>query len=167
VYGAIPADLCALIEPVVEDHGCELVDVDVQRGHPGMLRITIDSEFCDGQVAVGKLAAVSREIETQLDASDWMASSYQLEVTSPGLDRVLGRPKDFEAALASGSEVKLKTRRPQNGRRRFKGVLKAFENGTVRVECDGVEFAIEFDEIEKANTIYKFTSADFKGRASD
>ena len=167
MYGAIPVDLCALIEPVVEDHGFELVDVDVQRGHPGMLRITIDTEAGDGNIPVGKLASVSREIETQLDTSDWMASAYALEVTSPGLDRVLGRPKDFEAALALGSEVKLKTKRPQNGRRRFKGVLKAFEDGTVHVEVDGTDHAIDFDDIEKANTIYKFTNADFKGRVAD
>ena len=108
---------------------------------------------------------MSREIETQLDAADWMDGSYRLELASPGLDRVLGREKDFAVACANGSEVKIRTRRPLDGRRRFKGVLVGFEDATVRLECDGEEFAIPFDDIEKANTIYKFTSADFKDRA--
>ena len=165
MYRDIPADLRALIEPIASDHGCELVDAEVQRGRPGMLRIIVDNENGDGRVPVGSLARLSREIETQLDAADYMAGSYRLEVTSPGLDRVLGRERDFAAAAATGSEVKIRTRRPQGGRRRFKGVLIAFEDGTVRLDSDGEEIAIAFDEIEKANTVYKFSSADFKDRA--
>jgi ribosome maturation factor RimP len=165
VYRDIPADLRALVEPIAADHGFELVDAELQRGHPGMLRVTVDSATGDGRVPVDALARLSREIETQLDAADWMESSYRLELTSPGLDRVLGREKDFAAACASGSEVKIQTRRPQDGRRRFTGVLVGFEAGTVRLQVDGSEFAIPFDEIEKANTVYKFTSADFKERA--
>jgi ribosome maturation factor RimP len=166
VYRDIPADLRALVEPVAADHGFELVDAEVQRGRPGLVRITVDTPRGDGRVPVDALAALSREIETQLDAADWMEGSYRLELASPGLDRVLGREKDFAAACASGCEVKIQTRRPQNGRRRFKGVLVGFEEGTVRLRSDGEEFAIPFDDIEKANTIYKFTSADFKARAN-
>jgi len=127
----------------------------------------IDSASGDGGVPVGGLARLSREIETQLDAVDWMAGSYRLELTSPGLDRVLSREKDFALACENGSEVKIRTRRPLEGRRRFTGVLIAFaaETGTVRLTIDGTELSIPFDEIEKANIIYKFTSADFKERA--
>ena len=108
---------------------------------------------------------MSREIETQLDAADWMTGSYRLELTSPGLDRVLSREKDFALACENGSEVRIRTRRPLEGRRRFTGVLIAFAAGTVRLQSDGSELSIPFDEIEKANIVYKFTSADFKGRA--
>jgi ribosome maturation factor RimP len=166
VYRDIPADLRALVEPVVADHGYELVDAEVQRGRPGMLRITVDSPSGDGRIPVGALADLSREIETQLDAADWMEGSYRLELASPGLDRVLGREKDFAAACATGCEVRIRTRRPQDGRRRFKGVLVGFEEGTVRLQSDGEELEIRFEDIEKANTIYKFTSADFKARAN-
>lgn len=165
MYRDIPAEVRGLIEPIAADHGFELVDAEMQRGHPGMLRITVDNPTGDGRVPVDALARLSREIETQFDAADWMEGSYRLELTSPGLDRVLGREKDFAAACASRSEVKIQTRRPQDGRRRFKGVLVGFEAGTVRIQSDGQEFAIPFDEIEKANTVYKFTSADFKERA--
>ncbi|MCA9512217.1 MAG: ribosome maturation factor RimP [Myxococcota bacterium] len=165
MYRDIPAELKALIEPVVVDHRCELVDVDVQRGHPGLLRIVVDSESGDGRVPIGALAELSREIGTVLDAADWMSGSYRLELTSPGLDRVLGREKDFEAAAAARSVVKLQTRRPLDGRRRYRGVLIGFADATAQVEVDGTVFAVPFDEIEKANTVYEFTSADFKDRA--
>lgn len=167
MYRDIPADLRALVEPIVADHGCELVDAEIQRGHPGLLRITVDNPSGDGRVAVGALARLSREVETQLDAANWMEGSYRLELASPGLDRVLGREKDFVAACATSSEVKIRTKRPYDGRRRFTGVLEAFDpqSGTVRLRCDGQPVELEFGEIEKANTVYKFTSADFKETA--
>jgi len=165
VYADIPADLLVLLEPIVEAHGLEIVDIEVQQGRPGMLRLTIDNDAGDGRVPVDSLVGLSREVETQLDAADWMSGAYRLEVTSPGLDRTLSREKDFVAVSGMGREVRVRTRRPIDGRRRFLGELVAFEEGTVRLASDGVEVAIPFAEIEKANAIYKFTSADFKGRA--
>jgi len=160
VYHDIPDDLRALIEPVVADHGFELVDVVVARGSgPGAVRVTIDSKEGDGLVPVNVLADVSREIETQLDANETFAENYRLEVSSPGLDRTLAREKDFVAAC--GEEVKVKTRRPLDGRRRFKGALIDFKDGIARVAVDGREIEIPFDEIEKANKLYKFSRADF------
>ena len=132
MYRDIPEDLRGLIEPVVTDHDCELVDVEVVRGSgPGLLRVTIDNGQGDGRVAVERCAEVSREIATQLDAADAMSGSYRLEVSSPGLDRTLAREKDFVAAC--GSEVKVRTRRPLDGRRRFKGVLVDFREGVARI----------------------------------
>ena len=120
MYRDIPEDLRRLIEPIVEDQDCELVDVETLGGARGnLLRVTIDRKEGDGRVAVERCASISREIGTQLDANDAMPGSYHLEVSSPGLDRVLSREKDFAAAC--GQEVKLKTRRPVGGRRRFKG----------------------------------------------
>jgi ribosome maturation factor RimP len=161
VYRDIPEDLRGLIEPVVEDHRCELVDVETVSGtsRTGLLRITIDSAEGDGKVGVERIAAVSREIETQLDANDAVAGTYRLEVSSPGLDRLLAREKDFAAAC--GKQVKLKTRRPVGGRRRFKGRLLEFEEGVVIVEIDGQRYEVPFDEIERANSMYEFSRADF------
>ena len=99
MYRDIPDDLRALIEPVVEDHGFELVDVVVTRGAgSAAIRVTIDRVEGDGLVPVGVCADVSREIESQFDAGEAVTENYRLEVSSPGLDRTLAREKDFAAA---------------------------------------------------------------------
>jgi ribosome maturation factor RimP len=152
---------------VVVEHDCELVDVDLSRGSAGkkgrgLLRITVDHPNADGRVPIEICAQISREVETLLDATDTSAAmpgAYQLEVSSPGLDRVLGREKDFRASI--GSEIKLRTNRPIAGRKRFRGRLLAFEEGVLKMSVDGEEALIPFDDVEKANSIYEFTSADF------
>jgi ribosome maturation factor RimP len=160
VYRDIPEELRQVIEPVVEAAGLELVDVVLVRGRqPWGLRVTIDTPAGDGRVPIEACAAVSREVATQLDAADAIPVSYRLEVSSPGLDRVLAREKDFAAAC--GAEVALETRRPQDGRRRFRGTLVAFEDGIARLRVDGTEFGIAFEEVARAHTIYRFTRADF------
>ena len=160
VYRDIPEDLRRVIEPIVLDHGCELLDVEMLGGARGsVLRVTIDRKEGDGRVEVERCAVISREIGTQLDVTDAMPGKYNLEVSSPGLDRMLSREKDF--AAARGQEVKLKTRRPVGGRRRFKGRLIDFEDRVVHLNVDGQAFAIPFDEVEKANSMYQFSRADF------
>ena len=160
VYRDIPEELRALIEPVVESSGLELVDVLITRGRrPWLLRVTLDTPEGDGRVSVERCAAVSRELGTHLDAADAVSAEYRLEVSSPGLDRLLAREKDFRAAC--GSEVWIETRRPLAGRRRFRGQLITFEEGVARMTVDGCEVGIPFADVAKANTIYKFTRADF------
>jgi ribosome maturation factor RimP len=165
LYRDIPGGLRELIEPIVADHGCELVDAETLGGQGAqVLRITIDTPECDGRVPVGRCEDVSREVETSLDATEAMRGRYRLEVTSPGLDRHLGREKDFVASV--GRDLKLETRRPLDGRRRFRGRLLAFEENEVRMTVDGGEVAIPFDEVARANTVYEFSSADFgRGRS--
>jgi ribosome maturation factor RimP len=165
MYRDIPEELRVLIEPVVEQAGFELVDALVTRGRPPwLLRVTIDTPAGDGRVSVERCADVSRELETQLDAADAIRASYRLEVSSPGLDRVLAREKDFAAAC--GLQVKVETRRPVNGRRRFRGRLLDFNSGIARVAVDGSVFGVPFDEVSKAKVIYEFTRADFAPRTS-
>jgi ribosome maturation factor RimP len=166
VYRDISDELRQLIEPIVDDQGCELVDVRiVQGGGSGTMHVIVDSREGDGRVAVQCCAEISRELETHLDASDVMRTAYRLEVSSPGLDRVMAREKDFAAAC--GLEVKIQTRRPLNGRRRFKGVLVDFSDGLASVRVDGETEQIPFDEIEKANTIYQFSREDFAARSAE
>ena len=160
MYRDIPEALRAVVEPVVADHGFELVDADVARGPSGsVVRVVIDTPAGDGRVPIDDCARVSRELETCLDAAGLVALPYTLEVSSPGLDRVLGREKDFAAAC--GSEVKIETRRPIDGRRRFRGELVAFDAGRVHVRVDGQPFEIAFADVAKASQVYHFTNADF------
>jgi len=162
MYRDIPQALRERIEPVVLDHGFELVDAELGRGPGGALvRVVIDTAEGDGRVPIERCAQVSREIGTSLDAAGGVPTPYQLEVSSPGLDRRLAREKDF--AAARGREVRLETRRPLDGRRRFRGELVAFEGGVLRLHVDGRDVAIPFDEVARANQVYQFTSADFRG----
>jgi ribosome maturation factor RimP len=82
VYRDIPEELRVLIEPVVDDAGFELVDALLTRGRaPWLLRVTIDTPEGDGRVPIERCAGVSREIGSQLDATDAIPVSYRLEVS--------------------------------------------------------------------------------------
>ncbi|MEE9608221.1 MAG: ribosome maturation factor RimP [Myxococcota bacterium] len=165
VYRDIPESLRALIEPVVEDWGFELMDAILARGRqPWHLRVTIDTPQGDGRVPVERCAEISRELGTHLDAANAVPVSYRLEVSSPGLDRMLAREKDFVAAC--GSDVQIETRRPLDGRRRFRGRLLEFHDGVAKLNVDSGAVAIEFQDVLKANTVYEFTAADFARRQS-
>lgn len=164
MYRDIPAEMRALIEPIVADHGLELVDIERRQGRaPWTLRVVVDTREGDGLVPVDRCAEVSREVGTHLDAAGTIPVAYNLEVSSPGLDRTLAREKDFERAL--GQEVKVETRAPVQGRRRFRGQLQRFENGTVHLEVDGQAVALPFAEISRARVVYEFTRADFAAKA--
>ena len=96
MYRDIPEELQTLIEPIVRDHGLELMDAELVRGRgPLQLRVFVDTPGGDGLVPVEACARVSRELGTQLDASDVIDNRYVLEVSSPGLDRPLARERDF------------------------------------------------------------------------
>jgi len=160
VYRDIPEELRVLIEPVVQGRGLELVDVLMTRGRrPWLMRVTIDTPQGDGRVPVDACAQVSREVETHLDTANAVPGEYRLEVSSPGLDRVLAREKDFEAAR--GSQVHIETRNPLDGRRRFRGRLVAFRAGVATLAVDEGEVGIPFAEVARAHRIYEFTRADF------
>ena len=152
MYRDIPPDLLRVVEPVVRGHGLELVDASVKQGRGGSrVLIVLDTASGDGRVLVDQCAVVSREVGHGLDAADLVRGSYTLEVTSPGVDRTLGREVDFERVV--GREVRVETREPLGGRR-FKGELLAFERGDARVRTETGEFSIPFTEIVRAQAFY-------------
>jgi ribosome maturation factor RimP len=160
VYRDVPEEMRALIEPIVAEHGLELVDVERTQGRaPWTLRVVVDTPQADGLVPVDLCAEVSRRVGAALDASDLMPVRYNLEVSSPGLDRLLAREKDFAAAC--GRVVKLETRQPLSGRRRFRGRLVAFADGVATLEVDGAPVEVPFAEVARARTVYEFTRDDF------
>jgi ribosome maturation factor RimP len=166
VYLDIPEEMLSMIEPIVAEHGLELVDVERHQGRPPWtVRVIVDTREADGRVPIDRCAALSREIGAHFDAHDSFPVAYRLEVSSPGLDRVLAREKDF--AAAAGREVKLETRAPINGRRRFRGRLLGLEGGALQLEVDGVVHRIALADVARANAVYTFGREDFaKGTGS-
>jgi ribosome maturation factor RimP len=157
MYKDIPHELLRVLEPVVRDHGLELVDAPFAGGGRARLMVIVDTPAGDGQVGVEACARVSREIGHALDAVGCIEGSYVLEVTSPGIDRTLGREADFERAV--GRKVAVVTREPRDGRRRFTGKLVAFDADRARIETDSGAVEIPFSEIARAKSFYPFERA--------
>lgn len=125
----ITETVAALARPVVESHGCTLWDVEyVKEAGNYYLRVFIDRQ---GGVGIDDCEAVSRELDTILDEADPVPNSYIFEVGSPGADRELKRPSDFEQFI--GSDVEVKTYAPVGGRKVFVGALKAYNEGNVTI----------------------------------
>ena len=138
-------DLAELIEKTFQGLGFELVDLELgNRGR--MMRVFIDKA---GGVNVDDCAAVSNHL-TRLFAVEGVEYD-RLEVSSPGLDRPLKRPQDFERF--SGERVQVKVRMPTNGRRKFAGVLRKVGEGGIELDADGEVVSIAFADIEKARLI--------------
>ncbi len=117
-----------MIEPLISELGVELEDIELNRlKNRFLLRIYIDK---DGGVTIGDCERVSREIEAILDVEDPIPGSYILEVSSPGLDRPLKRPKDF--IRFSGKKVRIVTGEPIEGQTFFMGrIIEADEDRVV------------------------------------
>ena len=120
-----------IAERVASSMGLELIEVELRGGGKArMLRIMLDKP---GGVTHEDCANVSRDVSTILDVEDAVpGGSYTLEVSSPGLDRKLSKPSDFERF--QGSRVKLTTRDPINGNRFFEGRLERFEAGRLTLD---------------------------------
>ena len=142
-------DLTALFEPVIESMGYELVGVEFHGGeHHGVLRIYIDHEQ---GISVDDCADVSRQISAILDVEDPIAQAFDLEVSSPGIDRPLFKLQDFERF--KGEKVKIKLAVALNGRRNFSGLLQGVEQQLVLVEIDNEIFELPYQDIGKANLV--------------
>jgi ribosome maturation factor RimP len=128
----LPAKVAAIIEPALDDRGFRLVRVAIS-GREGKT-LQVMAERADGSMTIEDCEAVSREISALLDVHDPIAGAYRLEVSSPGIDRPLVRPSDFEDW--AGHEAKIELSEPIDGRKRFRGTLQGFEGGEIRIEVD-------------------------------
>jgi ribosome maturation factor RimP len=150
---AIISTLETIVEPVCLAHGVELVEVrHVPQKDGAVIRITIDRARAD----------VSRDVSAALDVhEDAVPGAYHLEVSSPGLERPLVKPADFERF--AGREVALRTLTPvgPTKQRKFQGNLKGLmrsDDGAefVELNVNGSELSIPFDSITQANLVYRF-----------
>ena len=144
--------LWQLLEPVVTGMGYELVEIEYNpSSRHGVLRLYIDHE--DG-IQLDDCTDVSNQVSALLDVEDPIPGHYNLEVSSPGLDRPLRRITDFERF--TGEIVKLKTAIAIDGRRNYKGRLRGVDGDEVQIECDGQQFYLPLASIEKARLVPDF-----------
>lgn len=147
--GTGEARLKAILQPAVEALGYELVGVEHRRGRGrGLLRAYIDK---DGGVNLDDCARASHQISGVLDVEDPIAEPYDLEVSSPGLDRPLFEASHYQRF--AGRRVRLRLRLPFEGRRKFTGTLIGFQDGEIRIEEEGVERKLPFDAISSARLV--------------
>ncbi|HDZ23605.1 MAG TPA: ribosome maturation factor RimP [Desulfobacteraceae bacterium] len=149
--GTITDQITMLVEPVLEEMGFELIDVEYfGPGGRRVLRVYMDRP---GGVSLDDCARVSREIGVLIDVKDLIPERYVLEVSSPGLNRRLKREKDF--AWAMGKKVKVRMKTPVEGRRNFTGRLIEMQEGTIAVEVEKGKAVLPIHGIEKANLVYE------------
>ena len=141
--------LIKLLEPTIERLGYELTDLELKLGgRDGLLRLFIDKD--DG-IDLEDCEAVSRQVSSILDVEDPLPGHYSLEVSSPGLDRTLTKPAHFQRFM--GEDVRVKLRFPMDGRRNFRGALRAADEQHIEVEVDGESFSLPLATIESARLV--------------
>ena len=139
-----------LIAPSLEALGFELVRV--RFGGPGRPTLQIMIERQDREaLTVDDCASASKAISALLDVEDPIGGAYNLEISSPGLDRPLTRIGDFERF--AGFEAKIEVTVPVNGRKRLRGQVLGVENGNVRISRDEGSQSVPFETIKKAKLI--------------
>ena len=130
-------------QPVVEQFGCSLWDVEyVREGSERFLRLYIDK---DGGVDIEDCEKIHRAVDPILDEKDPIAESYHFEVCSAGIERPLKRPSDFVRFMDSPILVKLY--RPRNGLKEIPGILRGYEEGRVTVEAGKETITFEKSEV--------------------
>jgi ribosome maturation factor RimP len=148
-------DLWLLTEPYVRDAGFDLIEVSFGRESSGwVLRLFIDAPVgASVTVSHDDCARVSRDVSAALDVADSIPHAYQLEVSSPGLDRPLRREGDFARFVGENARVKMSDEGGVDGRRNFSGTIRSAKDGRVEIECDGRSYQLPIDGIAKANLV--------------
>lgn len=138
-----------ILEPAIERLGYELIGLEMKvGGRDGFLRLFIDGP--DG-IGLDDCETVSRQVSTLLDVEDPIPGHYNLEVSSPGLDRPLTKREHFERF--AGEDVKVKLRVPLDGRRNFRGALRAVVEDSIDVEVDGQSHRLPIANIAMARLV--------------
>lgn len=150
---AIDRRLAEIVTPAIEGLGFELVRIRLMGGKTATLQIMADRP--EGGIDVDDCAAISTAVSAVLDVEDPIEENYNLEVSSPGIDRPLTRLKDFDAW--QDYEAKLETSEQIDGRKRFKGVLRGTENNDVLIEIENdgemVVIGLDFDWLSDAKLV--------------
>ena len=138
--------LQVMLEPIVKSMGFELWGIEyISQGRHSVLCIYIES---DQGITADDCAGVSHQVSSVLDVEDTISGEYTLEVSSPGMDRLLFKLAQYTAYVGEGIELRLRS--PFEGRRKFKGILKGIEGEDVVVQVDNHEYLLPYSAVEKA-----------------
>lgn len=139
-----------LLAPTIEAMGFDVVRVQITG--QARVRVQVMAERRDGQaMTVDDCAGISRAISAVLDVEDPIRGAFTLEVSSPGIDRPLVRPRDFERF--AGFEAKVELGHPLEGRRRFRGRLEGIDDGMVCMMVEGTPVRLPFQDIARAKLV--------------
>lgn len=141
--------LTQLLQPLIEDLGYEFVGIE-HHSNPKNPVVTIYIDRPEG-IAIEDCETVSREVAALLDVEDPIPGHYNLEVSSPGLDRPLFTWEQFQRFV--GEDVAVTLFAPLEGRRKFKGRILGASDGLVTVEQDGAEVELEMANVAKARLV--------------
>jgi len=148
------AKLTQLLQPLIEDMGYEFVGLE-HSSNPKNPVLVIYIDRPEG-IGVDDCENVSREVAALLDVEDPIPGHYNLEVSSPGLDRPLFTLEQF--ARFCGEQVKVSLYAPLNGRRKFKGRILGAESGCVKLDQDGTEVELDMGNIARARLVPDYDS---------
>lgn len=136
------------IDPYLSAEGIELDDIEVLGGGQ-IVRVTVDAQ---DSLGVDMIADLSRGISRLLDEEDPIKGSYSLEVSSPGLERKLRRPRHYDKSM--GKDIKVKTHAEIDGARNHRGSLVASDTTGFTIEVDGSARNIAYDDVASARTVF-------------
>jgi ribosome maturation factor RimP len=151
------APLEAAITPVLRAHGVETAEVTYQMEPGGwVLRVTVES-LSDSPVHLGLLSEISRDLSAALDVADLIPHHYNLEVSSPGLDRPLRTARDYQRGVGQLAKVRLLAPAP-DGQKVLRGHVLEAGDESVSLEVDGKPVVIRLDNVERANLIFELAA---------
>lgn len=152
IFSKIEKTVYDLAVPIAENMGYGVYDVMyVKEGPHWFLRVYIDRE---AGVDVDDCEVISRSLSTFLDEKDFIDTNYFLEISSPGIERIIRQEEHFDAAV--GKDVRFKLYRALNGRKEIDGKLTDVGKSSVFVNCDGEDLEIDKKNIAKANIRFEF-----------
>ena len=151
----IVSEVSKALTPVINDLGYEVWDIEyVKEGADYFLRFTIDSD--DG-ITIEDCEKVHRAIDPLLDELDPIEDAYNLQVSSPGLERDVKYPWHYEALIGEKLELRLfAPPEAYSGKKSFVGILEAFENGVIRLRDGENTYEIPLEAVSKAKTVFDF-----------
>jgi len=141
-------DVEALVRPVVEGAGLELVEATFNRG---LLRVVVDRE---GGLDLDTVADTSEKLSRRLDLEDFGTGRYTLEVSSPGVERHLRDPRDFITRV--GERVKVKAKVPEEGGLTLTGTIVSADEDAVTIATDREERRVSYPLIRSARTVFEW-----------